>query len=394
MGAIFFILTALIIPVMAAGATVPRWAFLSIVCAALLFKIEIPFGAWLLVVYVGLMAWVAPVGYEAAFLYWHFLLYAVVFLYAQTLDSSRGIAIGVGLAMTVNSALMLFETFGHQIMPSSIFGTVGGLFYNHNLASETAAMAVALAIGYRLWWLLPGLIPTLALGSRAPVMALGAAGCMALWRWDRFFALMTFLLMALAAAVLTSYRHDGLGTLGERFGVWQDMLPHLNLLGHGLGSFIVEFPLWQTHMPVLEYRYENPHNDLLQIAYELGLIGILLVGVLVWQMTQVRRSPEWYCLLVFLVEGCFGFPLYEPATGALAAFCAGRLFVGCAPLRDLLDAVRSRIRHRHENHAVGAFRGVVPAISPAADPTFGASLCGHTDAGLVEERYRRAGAPL
>ena len=393
MGTIFFILTALAVPLMPAGATVPRWAFLSVVCATLLFKIEIPLGAWLLMGYVGLMAWVAPVGYEAAFLYWHFLLYAVLFLYAWKLNGLRSVAIGVGLAMAANSALVLYETFFHHVMPSTI-PDAGGLFYNHNLASETAAMAAALAIGYRLWWLLPGLVPTLALGSRAPVLALGVAGCVALWRRDRFWALMTFLSGALAMAVLWSYRTNGLGTLGDRIGVWQDMLPHLSLFGHGLGSFIVEFPLWQHHSPPLDTRYENPHSDPLQIAYELGLPGLLLMGGLLWRMAWVKRGPEWYCLLVFLVEGCVGFSLYEPVTGALAALCAGCIFVGSDSVLDLLDPLGLGIWTRPENHADAAFRAFGQTVSSVADPTLGSGLRSHIAAGSVEDRYRRAGHPL
>lgn len=394
MGIIFFILTLLVVPIMSAGATVPRWAFLSIVCAALLFKIEIPLGAWIVIAYLGGTALVAPVGYEAAFLYWHFLLYAVLFIYAWRLNDLRSVAIGVGLAMTFNSAVMLVERAGYQILPSTIPGTAGGLFFNYNLASETAAMAVALLIGYRLWWLIPGLLPTLALGSRGPILALGVAGCVAVWRRDRFWALMVFLLAALFVAVLWSYRINGLGTLAERFGVWQDMLPHLTLFGHGLGSFIIEFPLWEQHSHVLELRYESPHNDFLQVVYELGIGGAVLIAMLVWQMSRVKRSPAWYCLLVFLVEGCVGFPLYEPVTGGLAALCAGCLFVSRAPLRDLFDAVRSRIRHRPAHHAVAAFRGIGPVVPPDTDPTFGSGLRGHTAGGSLEDRYRRAGHPL
>lgn len=394
MGIVFFILTVLVVPFMPAGATVPRWAFLSIVCAALLFKIEIPLVAWLLIGYVTVMTLVAPVGYDAAFLYWHFLLFVVVFLYAQRLGSLRGVAIGIGLAIAVNSLLVAFETFGYRITPSTVPGAAGGLFYNHNLASETAAMVAALAIGYRLWWLLPGLMPTLAFGSRAPVLALGVAGAVALWRKDRFFALLTLLGGTLVVAVLSSYRAYDWTSILQRVSVWQDTLPHLTLFGHGLGSFIIDFPLYQRHSAPLVLRFENAHNDLLQIAYELGIGGLLLVAALGWRMAHGVRDAAWYALLVFLAEGCLGFPLYEPVTGALAALCAGWLFTGRYPLRDLLDTLGSGVRRWHENHAGAELRGVGPAVSPTADPTFGGGLRGHIAAGSIEDRYRRAGAAL
>lgn len=394
MGIIFFVLTAFVVPVMPAGATVPRWAFLSVVCAALLFKIELPLGVWPLIGYMGIMALVAPIGYEAAFLYWHFLLYAVLFLYAQRSGEMRSVAIGVGLAMALNSVVVLLQVNGFTWIPVTIPNTAGGLFYNRSLSSDTAGMAAALLVGYRIWWLVPGLLPTLIYGSRTPILALGVAGFAALWTRDKFWALMTFLGAALCVAVIWSYRNNGMETMEERIGVWQDMLPHLSILGHGLGSFITEFPAYQQHSATLGYRYENPHNDFLQIVYELGVVGFVLVLVLARRMAQVKRGPEWYCLLVFLVEGCFGFPLYEPVTGGLAAFCAGRLFIGCAPLRDLFDAVGHRIRHRPENHAGAAFRGGEPPVSAHSHSPVGGGLHGDPYARSVEDRYRRAGHPL
>ena len=62
----FFILTALVVPILPSGATVPRWAFVSVMAATLLFKIELSVWAWAVIAYVGLMAWIAPVGYDAA----------------------------------------------------------------------------------------------------------------------------------------------------------------------------------------------------------------------------------------------------------------------------------------------------------------------------------------
>jgi hypothetical protein len=205
---------------------------------------------------------------------------------------------------------------------------------------------------------------------------------------------MTVLGAALCVAFIWSYRVNGINTITERFGVWQDMLPHLTLFGHGLGSFIVEFPLWQSHMPVLEYRYENPHNDFLQIVYESGIGGLLLVAVLARQMVRATRSPEWYCLLVFLVEGCFGFPLYEPVTGGLAALCAGRIFIGSHPVLAVFGAVRSRVQAGLDFDAPVAFRGCRPTVSPYSEQAVGAGLRSDSHPGLVEERYRRAGNPL
>lgn len=362
----FFILTVLAIPFMPSGATVPRWAYLSLVCAVLFFRINLSWPFLIFVGYLLLMSWIAPVSFEAINIFWHFLLFAILFCWAQGADLKR-IAIGAGAAIWVNSAVVIAQYYGWQGIPQLVL--YSGLFYNKNMGAEAAGMILALVVAYRVWWLIPGILPTLYFGSRAPLLALGVATGCALWRWSRFAALLTTLSVAL---IVVSLRWEGgqqmfiSNDLIQRIGVWQDMLPHLTIWGHGLGSFIVDYPAFQAHTQPLALRFENAHNDFLQTVYELGLGGILLIAILLARMTAVRHTPAWYAMIVFLVEACFGFPLFEPVSGALAACCAGILFVGCASLRDLLPDRRSRIWARVENHGLAPFRpgvGLFPAFA-------------------------------
>lgn len=376
---LFFILTIITVPFMPSGGTVPRWAFLSIMCAVFLFRNSLSWPFLGMVAYLLLMAWVGPVGFDAAFIFWHFLLLAVLFCWAQGANLKH-IAIGAGLGMAVNSGFVIGQVLGWNVIPQLVPNS--GLFYNHNMGAEAAAMILALVVTYRLWWLIPGILPTLAFGSRAPILALGvAAGCV-LWRWSRFAALMTTLGVTLFVVVFMQGEggHRGVivsADLMQRIGVWQDMLPHLTIWGHGLGSFIGEYPAFQHHTNPLELRFENAHNDFLQVTYELGLGGIVLIGVLLMRMIAAPFSPAWYALVVFLVEACFGFPLYEPVSGALAACCAGVLFAGCDSLRGLLPDRRSRVWARLAHHEFGPFRhggAVFPAL---ALPPLGTGLLGH-----------------
>ena len=75
-------------------------AVLGLTCAGLLFRINLPFTAWVLIAYLTLMAWVGPIGYEALLIYWHFLLYVILFCYAleHGVDLKR-ITIGAGLGL-------------------------------------------------------------------------------------------------------------------------------------------------------------------------------------------------------------------------------------------------------------------------------------------------------
>lgn len=367
MGVVVFVLMVACMPNLPEGATVPRWAFLSIVSAILFFRVRFGWTTILIGSYLGIMAAVAPIGYDAAFILWHFLLYIVLFLYAQQrLPDLRQVAIGGALGLTVNSAVVLGQwywgwTFIPQIEPMS------GLFYNFNFATEPAAMVMALVVGHRLWWLIPGLLPTLLTGSRAPILALGLAAMLALWRrgnkWDdplngRFVAILAMLaaaLFILARGKTGIYISED---LAQRFAVWRDTVPHVNFFGHGIGSFIADFPTYQTHINALSLRFEHAHNDYLQVAYELGIGGLILLVVLAarmyvkgfsgrkWERVGESRNPEWYAMIVFLGIAVFDFPLYEPCTGTLAALCAGRLFAGCPGLRDLLASWRFRLWDR------------------------------------------------
>lgn len=358
MGTIFFFLTILTFPFLPSGATVPRWAFLSIVCGVLICRINLSWPFLIFCIWLLVMSWVAPVGYDAMFILWHFLLFAVLFCYAQGIDMKR-IAIGAALGMTVNSGFVVGQVLGYNIMPQ--LAPNSGVFYNHNMGSEAAAMTLALVVGYRLWWFIPGLLPTLYFGSRAPMLALGIAAGLALWRRSRFAAMMTTLSVALFVVVFMVGEGGHRGVLVsddliQRIGVWQDLIPHLTAWGHGLGSFIVEYPLFQHHSSSLHLRFENVHNDYLQIAYELGLGGVALILVLLLRMTAAPASPAWYAMVVFLVEAVFGFPLYEPVSGALAACCAGVVFAGCTSLRGLLPYRRSGVWARVEDYELGSLR--------------------------------------
>lgn len=399
MGYVSFVLIIACLPFLPSG-NVPRWALLSIVAAVLLFRVRFGWGVIAFCSYLGLMAAVAPVGYDAAFILWHFLLYVVLFLYSKQFAEKfairgelnyackindikspglYGSVVGSALGFWVNSAVVLAQWglnwgFFPQVDPTS---GPAGMFYLVNFATEPCAMVLALCVGYRLWWLIPGLLPTLLLGSRAPILALGIAAGVALWRrgksWtDPLDGRFLGILAALAAAIFVLARGKAgiyiSEDLAQRIAVWRDTLPHLTLLGHGIGSWIAEFPAFQISIPTLRLRFENTHNDYLQIAYELGLPGVILIGILFLQTGRNLVQPEAYAMIIFLMIAVFDFPLYEPVSGYLAALCAGRLFSGGARLRLPVPALGLALWRRLVNrqHAVFRVVGAVFSAHPLA----------------------------
>lgn len=331
MGTVFFFLTVLVIPGFPSGALVGRWALLAITAAALFFMIELSWWCWALLGYLAVMCYFAPVGYEAVNLYCHAIFFIIFYAYARGLIDLRHIAIGVGLGFTVNSIVVLGQHYLHwQFIPEITPGS--GLYFNRNIASEGAAMALALVVSYRLWWLVPGIIPTLLFGSRTPAIALGVTGALAIWRKSKIAAVVAIIVPVALASLWMQTQGDTtitagiFDTLKERFGTWYDGAHGFTLFGQGLGSWNVNFPLYQHHSNALELRWENAHNDVVQLAFELGVVGAGLVIVGLWKLGRADRNAAFYALVVFFVQSLVGFPLYEPFTGALAAVCAGWLF--------------------------------------------------------------------
>src|SRR5262249_21604773 len=149
---------------------------------------------------------------------------------------------GVALGFAINSVIVLAQQFwGVQIIPQ--LTEAAGLFFNRNVATEGAGMALMLAVGYRLWWLIPGIAPTLIWGSRAPMVALGCGLC--LWAWPRSRWLALGLLVGCASITWfwlqthggpikvgapfdgVTYTAGPFDTLEQRLDVWYDALPGL-----------------------------------------------------------------------------------------------------------------------------------------------------------------------
>ncbi len=341
MGFVFFILTVAVLPGLPSGALVARWGLLAITCAVLLFRCQLSWGALALLAYLAVMGWITPVGFEALNLYCHLVILVILYCYAKGMPDLRKVAIGCGVGMAINSAIMVAQHFNGlwwipQLTPD------GGLFFNHNMAGEAAGMILALAVGYRLWWIIPGILPSLYFGARSALLGLGVAAF--LWAWQRSKALALGPLLATPLIIyvvhpeyITASLAGWAGpftTLFGRLGTWNDAIHGFTLVGQGFGSWIVNFPLYQRFTSPLEIRWENAHNDPIQIIFELGLIGGILCVAFVYRLAISRRKPEFYALVVFLVEGFFGFPLYVPVTAALAAVCAGHLFADGRYLRD------------------------------------------------------------
>ena len=372
-GVFFLVLVALVLPPLPDGAEVPRWAWATLVAAGLFFAIRPGPWFWYAMGYLTVMAVLNPVGYTASLYYMHFAVLAIVFWFFRERDYMTAITVGAAVGMALNSLAVLAQLGGWTYIPQLV--PMSGLFYNRNMGAEAAAMILMLVVvmartNWRFYFLVPGILPTLYWGSRAPIIALGVAGALALWRRSPLAGPFASMMVFLGATLFTvSIMHEGgLETLLVRTGTWLDMLPAMRPWGHGLGSFVDLFPLYERHSNMLTLRFENAHNDFLQVAFELGVVfAVALAALVIAQLWGAPRSPAWYGLVVFLVEGCFGFPLYQPATGCLAMACAGYLFRDRVCLYDMFTAWRSRVRPRDTHQRPETLPAGVAAFPAGAE---------------------------
>ena len=101
--------------------------------------------------------------------------------------------------------------------------------------------------------------------------------------------------------------------------------------GHGLGTFGLQFPLYQARAfsqawsaPFIANASftSYPHNDYLQLWAELGLFGLLAFGALIWIVLKRGRvlagDPValgcWAAVISLLINAAVAFPLHLPTT--------------------------------------------------------------------------------
>lgn len=362
-----FLLAICYVPYWAAAATVPRWAFLSLVLpVVMVFRdVEVPVAAFLLVIGLVLTVPFAPNTSEAFYVWWLYLLYVLTFYIGRSLDDLRPVFVGAALGLWVNSLVVAGQYF--RIFDPLLFrggSNYAALFGNYIPAAEAAGMVVIGLVVYRCWWPIAGVVPTLLAGARGPAVAFGVAAVCLAWTYSRRLTALAVVSAGAVLTVLVLLHPDPLAGFEERLNVWRDLVPNLTVLGHGLGSFVIDFPKYQDSTNALLVRFEYPHNDLLNLAYELGVVGVLLWAVLVFRVVRSGPCAERYALVVFLVAGMLAFPLYMPLTGFLAALCAGRLYRPGVQLRGVVGAVRAAVYPRDVDRG---YRGGGPcgkAVSP------------------------------
>lgn len=329
-----FVLVVLFVPHISGAATVPRWAFAAIALPLITprgkteFTDAHVFGLWFLGAAAISVLWSHP--YDGLDALIKLIVIAQAFVLGTKLESLKPVIIGFGLGLWVNSALMLIGVdLPHtEDLPA-------GLFVNTNVLGEIAGLVLVASIVHRLWWLVPGILPAFWMAQcRGAFAAVGVALLIWLWGKSRLLVICT----SIGAAIVLYEMPLDLRSMHQRFQMWTDILPHLRLMGAGLGSSYSLYPLFSS-MDTLAMRPEHLHNDWLEFGFETGMAGTVALIGLLWRCRSI-------VLLALFIEACVGFPLHMAATAVLGGIVAGHAVRPRPRLCDDFPARRISLRAR------------------------------------------------
>lgn len=310
------------------ASVLPRWSLVALSPALILWM---PPSHITLQHLLGLCA----IGWAALSLHWsanaydgvafvlHMAFLCAVFGLGMRVDNMRPVYIGAGLGLWLSSVSIGFEWFGyHPIQPFVMQNA--GLFLNPNLLAEVTALVVVGVVIHKIWWLLPGLIPSLIMpGARGALVAVGLTGSIWLWRKSPKLT-MAFAVAGLIVLVLWSIDGGKAMSTNQRLLLTMDNLRCLTFWGFGAGSYDTIFPYCAQSLDIMKYRPISAHNDYLQFLIELGIGAVLFFALpisCIWGAFKAER----YVVIAFMVEALFGFPSYMPATAFMAALAMGHL---------------------------------------------------------------------
>lgn len=294
------------------------------------------------------LAWTAGI-YEGINQAVNLLWLACAFVWGSSVRDPEALYRGLGIGLAVSSTLAIGQFLGWQPVDETDRTPAGLFMLGWVLANSATPVAIALlGCGHRL--IAAAVMPAALLpGSRGAILGLGAAGILWMWeRWNEYgpyrrAAVVVGLLVGLVVAVAGLHVSAHNDSLGQRTAIWSDTAGGLTVAGRGLGAFYATFPATAQHTLTHDTRPSHAHNDWLEIAYDTGLPGVVLLLATILATVRGSVRTEHYILAVIAAEACFIFVLYQPLTAFLAAFALGHLARRQRQLRHMLDGWRMEL---------------------------------------------------
>lgn len=326
-------------PGAASGGLQPRWAVMAVGAPLLLAGMRsrgwtLPHLAWLALVAWALLSlsWTANI-YDGIGEAAKLGILAMVFAVGARMESLRPIIVGLALGLTVSAVVAAAQWLDKDHLEWLWPRTDGhaGLWVNQNTFAEIGAAVIVAAAVYRLWWLLPGLLPIMLLTeSRAAKLSIIAALLVGILPRSKHAAAAVVLGAGATAAILWWLGYKA-GASAERLSIWLDTWAGVTWLGHGLGSFSTLFPLLASRIDTFTWSVEHAHSDALEALFELGVVGLGLACVCA---AVAFRGPLRLVWAALGTQALLGFPLHLPGAACLAALVAGHATRAWPCIRD------------------------------------------------------------
>ncbi len=209
--------------------------------------------------------------------------------------------------------------FGGTIINNQALGTFGSV---NATAGYIAVVAPLLSI-----WLLPAAVLVVIASHSA-----GAALALVVGLAFRFQRVRWVAVLAAVASAPAILWWQFKATHVARFGIWsfglRDAAVYDPILGYGLGGWGRRIPALQVQQgffPTNEV-WAEAHNEPIQWAAEVGLVGLVLLGCWLWQHRAMFQHPIWGASLAALAAQTLTWHPFHIVSSALL----GILLVGLA----------------------------------------------------------------
>ncbi len=355
-----FALAVAFVPGWYGAATTPRWALIATVVPLLLlfsqprrFTAAHAWGVGLLVWAALSLLWSANV-YDGLHQLFEYLFLAGVFVLGVRTESLNPVMNGMVLGIAVSSVVVVLQWWGWREIVWPHGFAPAGLFIDENYLAEAAALCLVAVIAERQWHLIPILAPSIVLTNSRSAFA-GLIGAAAVWAWQwlrspiaRFW--MVCLIPVLFAFMVLAINKPG--TINQRLDIWLDTASHITFFGRGLGSFSTLYADFASKIDILAERPENAHNDFIEVAFEIGIVGwVIVVGFGCAALSGMVEKPALdgrrrgsatarTLAIAFLVMCFVDQASHLPVTAFIGALALGHAVRDGHSLRDALAACR------------------------------------------------------
>lgn len=358
-------------PGMAGAADDARWTALGVVlpislCFVALRPNRIYWLGFAFVAYAEISLLWTPVPYDGVAEMMQLLVLVCAFLFAHSQEDLRPFFSWAGLGLWISSGIAILQAMGYDPVIKAPGNLAPGLFLNQDVLGPCAVVVLVALVIDRTWWIATGVVPALVL-SQCRTAWLAGLCCFIIYGWRRWPKWRpAFLLGPALFTVIAYYFGRGDASLRERFGMWGDVIAGLTPFGHGIGSFYSALPAHATFVDSSSIELWHAHNDILELAFELGIPGIVLAfafgGLVFWRAGERERLV----LVALGVTACLLFPFHNPATTVIFGLVAGFAARSWDPVRDRQLHSRPALHDRRQRFALGRTRDGGPHIPVSA----------------------------